>query len=321
MQKKDQELQNDRDLILDLLDYVLKNNLMEFHGQYFLQIFGIAMGTNLAPILANLYLAMLEEQIQRECYYDSKLIWPMVLKRFIDDMFGIMKGTYEDLKYFVDIFNRYVPSINLNIIKWGTSVDFMDLEIFKDSSFYETGKFCMKTHQKSQSIFDYIPFNSNHPKHTFKNLVVNELNRYVRNSSKKWYYLSTASLFFKRLRRRGYTRKFLKHCFAQVDFSNRSKLLKLSEEISSCPLMPVQGHKKAKLKPKFSKFGVALKVPFRKSFEELGISKIVRETIKEFETNRRNLETGNSKFFSDLTVFMSYKSAQKIGDVLISMKH
>ena len=141
------------------------------------------MGTNLAPILANLYLAMLEEQIQRECYYDSKLIWPMVLKRFIDDMFGIMKGTYEDLKYFVDIFNRYVPSINLNIIKWGTSVDFMDLEIFKDSSFYETGKFCMKTHQKSQSIFDYIPFSSNHPKHTFKNLVVNELNRYVRNSS------------------------------------------------------------------------------------------------------------------------------------------
>ena len=47
---------------------------MEFHGKYFLQIFGIAMGTNLAPILANLYLAMLEEQIQRESYYDSKLI-------------------------------------------------------------------------------------------------------------------------------------------------------------------------------------------------------------------------------------------------------
>ena len=137
----------------------------------------------------------------------------------------------------------------------------------------------METHQKSQSIFDYIPFSLNHPKHTFKNLVVNELNRYVRNSSKKWYYLSTASLFFKRLRRRGYTRKFLKHCFAQVDFSNRSKLLKLSEEISSCPLMPVQGHKKAKLKPKFSKFGVALKVPFRKSFEELGISKRLSERL------------------------------------------
>ena len=82
-----------------------------------------------------------------------------------------------------------------------------------------------------------------------------------------------------------------------------------------------KGHREAKLKLKFSKFGVALKMPFRKSFENLGISKIVRETIKEFETNSRNLDSGNSKFFKDLTVFILYKNAQIIGDVLMSMKH
>ena len=168
----DEKLEKERELVLDLLDFVLKNNLMEFHGEYFLQIFGIAMGTNRAPVLANLYLAMLEEQIKRECYYNPKLIWPLVLKRFIDDMFGIMVGTYEDLVYFVKVFNSYIPSINLNIIKWGKNVNFMDLEIFKSSKFYETGKFSIKTHQKEQNIFDYIPFRSNHPKHTFKNLVL-----------------------------------------------------------------------------------------------------------------------------------------------------
>ena len=85
--------------------------------------------------------------------------------------------------------------------------------------------------------------------------------------------------------------------------------------------MPVQGNKKAKLKPGFSKFGVALKVPFRKSFEDLGINKIVRETIEDFGKNNRYLNSRNSKFFKDLTVFISYKSAQKIGDMIISMKH
>ena len=75
------------------------------------------------------------------------------------------------------------------------------------------------------------------------------------------------------------------------------------------------------MKLKFSKSGVALKMPFRKSFENLGICKIVRETIKEFETNSRNLDSGNSKFFKDLTVFILCKNAQIIGDVLMRMKH
>ena len=48
------------DFIIDLLELVLANSLMEFHGEYFQQNVGIIMGTNVAPILANLYLAKLE---------------------------------------------------------------------------------------------------------------------------------------------------------------------------------------------------------------------------------------------------------------------
>ena len=49
------------DFIIDLLELVLENSLMELHGEYFQQIFGIIIGTNVAPILANLYLAKLED--------------------------------------------------------------------------------------------------------------------------------------------------------------------------------------------------------------------------------------------------------------------
>ena len=50
--------------VIELLEIVLKNSLMTFDKEYFQQIFGIIMGTNLAPILANLYLAMLQEELK-----------------------------------------------------------------------------------------------------------------------------------------------------------------------------------------------------------------------------------------------------------------
>ena len=58
--------------VIELLDIVLKNSLMTFDKEYFQQIFGIIMGTNLAPILANLYLAMLQEELKKKCVHDKK---------------------------------------------------------------------------------------------------------------------------------------------------------------------------------------------------------------------------------------------------------
>jgi len=54
------------DFVIDLLELVLDNSLLEFHGEYFQQIFGIIMGTNVAPILANLYLAKLEKILKEK---------------------------------------------------------------------------------------------------------------------------------------------------------------------------------------------------------------------------------------------------------------
>ena len=53
---------------------------MTFDKEYFQQIFGIIMGTNLAPILANLYLAIFQEELKKKCIHDFKLKWA---KRFL----------------------------------------------------------------------------------------------------------------------------------------------------------------------------------------------------------------------------------------------
>ena len=66
---------------------------MTFDGEYFQQFFGIIMGTNLDPILANLCLEMLQKELKKKCGHDFKLKWPKRFFRFIDDGFGIMEGT------------------------------------------------------------------------------------------------------------------------------------------------------------------------------------------------------------------------------------
>jgi hypothetical protein len=46
--------------IMKLLDLVLKSSLMTFDGKYFQQMFCLIKGTNIASILTNIYMAMLE---------------------------------------------------------------------------------------------------------------------------------------------------------------------------------------------------------------------------------------------------------------------
>ena len=58
--------------IIDLLDIVLKNSLITFDSEYFQQFFWIIMGTNLAPIVANLYSAMLQEELKKKYGHDKK---------------------------------------------------------------------------------------------------------------------------------------------------------------------------------------------------------------------------------------------------------
>ena len=41
--------------------------LMSFDKEYFEQIFGIIMGANFAPILANIYMALLENELRNKC--------------------------------------------------------------------------------------------------------------------------------------------------------------------------------------------------------------------------------------------------------------
>ena len=114
---------------------------MSFDKEYFQQIFGIIIDTNLASILANLYEAMLQEQLKKNCVHDKKLKWPTLFQRFIDDGFGIMEGKQKDVKYWINQFNCLRKTITIDKWAFGNRVEFMDLYIYKGDKFDSSGIF------------------------------------------------------------------------------------------------------------------------------------------------------------------------------------
>jgi hypothetical protein len=211
--------------VIELLEIVLKNSLMTFDKEYFQQIFGIIMGTNLAPILANLYMAMLQEELKRKCKHDKKLKWPSLFLRFIDDGFGIMEGTKKDVEYWILQFNNLRKSINIDKWSFGNHVEYMDLYIYKGEKIYSSLFLDFRIFQKEINRYMYIPQKSGHVSHTIKNYVLGELKRYIRYNSLKLTFLKIRTLFFSRLRNRGFKKIWLRKQFASLKYEDREKLM------------------------------------------------------------------------------------------------
>ena len=82
------------ELIIELLEFILFNNILQFNGSFFIQIFGFAMGTSFAPIGANIYLGLLEKDLKDLIASDPSLSWPKFYERFIDDGLKIALGSF-----------------------------------------------------------------------------------------------------------------------------------------------------------------------------------------------------------------------------------
>jgi len=64
---------------LESMELMLNCAIMKFQEDFFMQILGIVMGTNLAPILTNIYMAILEEELYIICK-NKNITWPNMFK-------------------------------------------------------------------------------------------------------------------------------------------------------------------------------------------------------------------------------------------------
>ncbi|KAL7460361.1 hypothetical protein ACHAXS_000817 [Conticribra weissflogii] len=132
----------------------MENNIFKFGTEHFKQFLGTAMGTPAACIYATLYYRVHENTLLTK-YKDDIIL----LKRFIDDMFGIWTSTEER-------FEQFKADLPFGLLTWEAtslkkSVDFLDLTITLEND----GTLSMKTFQKKMNLYLYlyIPVELAHP--------------------------------------------------------------------------------------------------------------------------------------------------------------
>ena len=128
-----------------LLELVLKLNVFEFNGKYYLQKFGTAMGSKLAPAYANTFMGQLEKDI-----IDTSPLKPTYYRRFIDDVFMIWPHSKTELEQFISHMNQANDSIKFTHESSQDEAVFLDV-VYKETKQNDT-TLHTRTHIKQTTI-------------------------------------------------------------------------------------------------------------------------------------------------------------------------
>ena len=104
------------------------DQLFQFHGQLYEQGEGVAMGSPLGPLLANVFMCYLEERLS-----DNDLI-PPFYRRYVDDTLAMMPGL-DVAESFLDTLNGLHPSIHFTMeLSNNDSIPFIGMLIKKKAA-------------------------------------------------------------------------------------------------------------------------------------------------------------------------------------------
>lgn len=265
------------DELLKLLEINLTRNDFMFNGEYYLQIKGTAMGKKFAPAYANIFMANWEREVFLKCVKK-----PAHYLRYLDDIWGIWTGSREEFSEFVNILNSHDSSITLKTEINHSSIDFLDTTVFKGPDFEDSLKLDVKVFFKSTDTHALLHRDSFHPRHTFKGIVKSQILRFKRICTRENDFLVAVRILFESLRRRGYTRTFLRHCLRTVGEK------KDSNHGDAIPLIT-----------KFSSIGRILNEKLKSNFKDI---------------------LGESNLFHNSRVISAYRRNRNLRDVLVRAK-
>ena len=160
-----------KNFIFEATNILLRNNTFQFNGEYFFQRKGCSMGSVFSPIIAILSMGYLEEKLYKKAgeinptlksYLESN--W----QRFIDDCFLIWKKRLGDINQLHNLLADLDPHIKFTIETSDVSLPFLDVLLTK-----QNGKLITDVYHKPTDTFNYLPFDSAHPRNTKINIPFN----------------------------------------------------------------------------------------------------------------------------------------------------
>ena len=209
------------DNILKMLNLVLKCNCFRFNNDFYLQINGTAMGTRVAPTYAIIFMNRFEETFVYS--YPKR---PRIWFRFIDDVWGVFKGSKDDFELFATHLNRVHDSIKFTYESSKTKVTFLDV-----TTLVINGKLETTLNIKETDNHGYLYFSSCHPYHNKLSIPYSQFLRIRRICSKWEYFAEHALKLTMYLSLRGYPLQLIEESLDKVSKMRREEL-KPSSKVS-----------------------------------------------------------------------------------------
>ena len=206
--------------LLDLLKFVLKNNIFEFDNLVLTQTCGLAMGTKLAPALATIFIGQLEET-----FLSSRALKPEIWLRYIDDIFLVWAHPLNDFHMFLAEINGIQERIRFTAEISQQACHFLDLTIYKSPSFTQTGFLSTRIYYKPTNTFSF-PLNTSYiPSHILRGIAIGEMTRVIRNTTSPAICKKYSRKLTKHFMRRGYNKHILK-TISKMKHASRETMLR-----------------------------------------------------------------------------------------------
>ncbi len=214
----------DPNLITHLLHTNINYNYFEFGNLIFQQIAGTAMGAAFSPTIANIFMSVILSRFLR-----TQETQPLILLRYIDDIFMIWSDTTDTLQSFLTALNNFHPNLRFTHQHSSHSIDYLDLTIYKGQHFAFTNLLDTKTFQKRQNLYQYLHYTSNHSTAIHKALIHGECIRYARTNTTQEHYTALTLLFKQRLLKRQYPTHFIDKHTSIIKFDHRQQYLQRAQ--------------------------------------------------------------------------------------------
>eukprot|EP00079_Xenopus_tropicalis_P033236 XP_017947007.1 PREDICTED: uncharacterized protein LOC108645773 [Xenopus tropicalis] len=271
--------------ICSLLEFVLTNNYFSYGSEFYLQLQGCAMGANMAPAYANIYMDWFETTYifsnnEYKHYIQSYM-------RYVDDTFFLWTGTTEQLQSFMEYLNDVHSTIKFTVEVHKTCLHFLDVDI----TYTESG-FITSVYSKPTDRNNLLNATSLHPPGTFKGLPKSQFTRIRRITSNNDLYDLESSKMVKKFLEKGY---------------KESELLRARDEVKLIP-------RESLLKKNSRTAEKGYRIPFVSTYD-VNSGLVKRVMLKYWGILKSDLRYG--KLFSKPPLF-SYRKAKAIGDLIKS---
>ena len=189
--------------IVGMLEFLIDNIFVEFGGLIFQQTIGIPMGTNCAPLLADLFLYSYEAEFIQSLRKKGEKSLARSFNftyRYIDDVLSLNNSKFSEYldRIYPDELEIKDTTDSLN------SAAYLDLYLEHDNK----GNLCTKLYDKRDDfnfpIVNFPILSSNIPASPAYGVYVSQLIRYARACSNYQEFLSRAKLLTNKLLKQGY---------------------------------------------------------------------------------------------------------------------